>query len=138
MAMQLVTIDQKARGTLTGTRVRLFMAFVFWAAFGLVGGLPGISYAGYDYIDITNPFLRKAPLAVQPFKLSDRTPENERAAVAAIGLLEQSLEFTGYFKIIDPEAFLVDSENPAIIRPNIEFANWTGIGAELLITGGSM
>jgi TolB protein len=136
MFMQSETIDQKARGTLTRSRVRPFMAFVFWVAFGLVAVLPGITYAGYDYIDITNPFLRKMPLALQPFKLSDRTPENEKAAAEAIGLIEQSLEFTGYFKIIDPGAFLVDSHNPAIIRPNIEFANWTGIGAELLITGG--
>ncbi len=134
--MQLEMTDQKARGTLPGIEVRLFMAFLLWVVLGLVAVLPGISHADNDYIDITNPFLRKSPLAVQPFKLSDRTPEYERTAAEAIGLLERSLEFTGYFKIIDPEAFLVDSVNPAIIRPNIAFANWTGIGAELLITGG--
>ena len=136
MAMPQKINAMKALGTLTGTLVRPLMACVLWVAFGLVAAVPGISYADYDYIDITNPFLRKSPLAVQPFKISDRTPENEKAAAQAIGLIEQSLEFTGYFKIIDSGAFLVDSDNLAIIRPNIEFANWTGIGAELLITGG--
>ncbi len=109
---------------------------VLWAACCLVVASPGVSLADYDYIDITNPFLRKIPLAVQPFKISDRTSDAQQAAAEAVGFVSQTLDFTGYFKIIDPGAFLVDSENPAIIRPNIEFENWTGIGAELLVTGG--
>ncbi|MCP3955502.1 MAG: Tol-Pal system beta propeller repeat protein TolB [Desulfobacterales bacterium] len=128
--------DQKVRDSLNDTRIRPLKAFVFCAVLSLIFILPGPSHADYDYIDITNPFLRKIPLAVQPFKLSDHTPENEKAAAEAMDLIAQTLEFTGYFKIISPEAFLVDSKDPAIIRPNIEFANWTGIGAELLVTGG--
>jgi len=115
---------------------RSLRLLVIWAAIFLSGLLQGVSYADYDYIDITNPFLRKMPLAVQPFKLSERLPQNEKAAVEAAGLISETLEFTGYFEIINPEAFLVDVHNPPIIRPNIEFANWTGIGAELLVTGG--
>jgi len=114
---------------------RILRAVGFWAVLlGVVWS--GAAYAGYDYIDITNPFLRKIPLAVQPFKLSQNAPENEQAAAEAADLITQTLEFTGYFEIIDTGAFLVGSRNPAIIRPNIQFANWTGIGAELLVTGG--
>jgi TolB protein len=128
---ELVAVDLKAAG-----RPRCLRALIFSVFLMLLCGWPGVSRADYDYIDITNPFLRKIPLAVQPFKLSDRTPENEKTAAGAADLISQTLEFTGYFKIIDPEAFLVDPQNPPIIRPNIEFANWTGIGAELLVTGG--
>lgn len=44
------------------------------------------------------------------------------------------MEFTGYFKIIDRDAYLADPETDIIVS-NINFKNWTGIGAELLITG---
>jgi len=123
-------------GTFSGSTIQALRTLIFCVSILLCGLLPRISWADYDYIDITNPFLRKIPLAVQPFKLSERISQNEKAAVAATGLISETLEFTGYFKIIDPEAFLVDAKHPPIIRPNIEFANWTGIGAELLVTGG--
>ena len=128
--------DRKTRGFPNGKRAGLLKGIVVWAAALLAAFFPGTGFASYDYIDITNPFLRKIPLAVQPFKISDRTPENEASAAEAVRLISHTLEFTGYFEIIDPEAFLVDSANPPILRPNIQFANWTGIGAELLITGG--
>lgn len=128
--------NSSALSAFAAAPVRYLILLVLWAVFGLGVVLPGAAYANDDYIDITNPFLRKSPLAVQPFKLSVRTPENEKAAADALELTSQTLGFTGYFEIIDPGAFLADSENPAIIKPNIQFENWTGIGAELLITGG--
>jgi TolB protein len=129
-------IDRRALSTLTGMLKGPLKSMVFWAVFYLGAVLPGVSYADYDYIDLTNPFLRKIPLAIQDFKISERTPDSEKAAVEAAALLSKTLDFTGYFKIIDPGAFLADSANPAIIRSNIQFENWTGIGAELLVTGG--
>lgn len=127
---------QPTADTRPGFTIRTLRTLIFCVSILLCGLLPGISWADYDYIDITNPFLRKIPLAVQPFKLSKRISQNEKTAAEAAGLISETLEFTGYFKIIDPEAFLVDAKHPPIIRPNIEFANWTGIGAELLVTGG--
>jgi len=96
----------------------------------------GLAQTEYEYIDISNPFLRKIPLAVPWFKMtSGHAAEHEYARKAA-GLISETLEFTGYFKILDQGAFLTDPLNPAIISANINFRNWTGIGAELLITGG--
>jgi len=90
----------------------------------------------YDYIDINDPFIKKIPIAVPLFKsMSDKKGENFLSQEAS-NMLSQSLEFTGYFKIIDRDAYLVDPEKSGIIAPNINFKNWTGIGAELLITGG--
>jgi TolB protein len=90
----------------------------------------------YDYIDITNPNLRKIPMAVPVFR--SMTPSAEERAICeeASALLSETLDFTGYFKLIDRGAFLEDPETMGIIRENIQFKNWTVVGAEFLVTGG--
>ena len=89
----------------------------------------------YDYIDISNPFLRKIPLAIPLFKNETGTAEEAQLSESSSDLLSTSLEFTGYFKILDRQAFLFDPQSDGILTPQINFANWTVIGAELLITG---
>jgi TolB protein len=89
----------------------------------------------YDYIDISNPFLRKIPLAIPLFKNETGTAEETRLSKSSADLLSASLEFTGYFKLLDRQAFLFDPQSDGILTPQINFANWTVIGAELLITG---
>ncbi len=89
----------------------------------------------YDYIDISNPFLRKIPLAVPVFKTETGSTEGKQLSKSAADQLASSLEFTGYFKLLDRGAFLFDPEKDGVLTPQINFANWTVIGAELLITG---
>jgi TolB protein len=89
----------------------------------------------YEYIDISNPFLRKIPLAVPFFKNVSGTAEEQVLSKSSTELLSSSLEFTGYFKILDRGAFLFDPDKDGVLTPQINFANWTVIGAELLITG---
>ena len=89
----------------------------------------------YEYIDISNPFLRKIPLAIPYFKNVTGTEEEDQLAKSSTELLSSSLEFTGYFKILDRGAFLFDPTKDGVLTPQINFANWTVIGAELLITG---
>lgn len=89
----------------------------------------------YEYIDISNPFLRKIPLAVPLFKHENGTAEEKRLSNSSADLLASSLEFTGYFKLLDRGAFLFDPQKDGVLTPQINFANWTVIGAELLITG---
>jgi TolB protein len=89
----------------------------------------------YEYIDISNPFLRKIPLAVPLFKNVTGTAEETQLSKASSDLLASSLDFTGYFKILDPQAFLFDPAKDGVLTPQINFSNWTVIGAELLITG---
>ncbi|MBL0732290.1 MAG: Tol-Pal system beta propeller repeat protein TolB [Desulfosarcina sp.] len=93
------------------------------------------SFAGYDYIDITNPFLRKIPVAVSYFKTFSGSQEERQVALKTFDLLSATLEFTGYFKMLDRAAFLEDPHQSGITASNIKFHNWTSIGAELLITG---
>lgn len=90
----------------------------------------------YDYIDISNPFLRKIPTAVPVFKGITGDAAEAELAVKAADLLSAALEFTGYFKMSDRGAFLINPENYGIVASQINFQNWTGIGAELLVTGG--
>ena len=92
-------------------------------------------FAGYDYIDITNPFLRKIPVAVSYFKIFSGSREERQVALKTFDLLSATLEFTGYFKMLDRAAFLEDPHQSGITASNIKFHNWTSIGAELLITG---
>jgi len=89
----------------------------------------------YEYIDISNPFLRKIPLAVPLFKNERGTAEEKRLSSSSADLLASSLEYTGYFKLLDRGAFLFDADKDGVLTPQINFANWTVIGAELLITG---
>ncbi len=96
----------------------------------------GLAQTEYEYIDISNPFLRKIPLAVPWFKMTSGHAVEQEQSRKAAELMSETLEFTGYFKIIDRGAFLADPLNPEIVAANIRFRNWTGIGAELLITGG--
>jgi TolB protein len=92
--------------------------------------------AAVEYIDISNPFLRKIPLSIPWFKNISQNAKGDALSVELADLLSDSLEFTGYFKILDRSAFLVDPKNPEIIASRINFRNWTVIGAEVLVTGG--
>jgi TolB protein len=98
--------------------------------------IPGFCLADYDYIDINNPFLRKIPLAIPVFSNLLDSNANKPVLKKASDLLSETLEFTGYFKMLDRGAFLIDPDNPPLITPKINFNNWVSVGAELLITGG--
>jgi len=97
---------------------------------------PDMCQAEYDYIDITNPFLKKIPIAIPPFQTDLNGGDPAVDAAAACALLAETLNFTGYFKLLDQAAFLESPHETGIDAENLHFYNWTGIGAELLITGG--
>ncbi|MFC1817451.1 Tol-Pal system beta propeller repeat protein TolB, partial [Thermodesulfobacteriota bacterium] len=67
--------------------------------------------------------------------LSNNQAEDQ-AAKATADLLAETLDYTGYFRILDRGAFLVDPQKRNIDTPDINFRNWTGIGVELVLTGG--
>lgn len=90
----------------------------------------------YDYISISNPFLNKTPVAVTSFKAFSGHGAEVTAGIQAEQILKAGLDFTGYLKIMDPTAFLANPAESGIQLGQINFKDWTGIGAELLITGG--
>lgn len=87
------------------------------------------------YITITNPFIKKAPIAVPLLKPVSRTQAEAKLADDASKTLSGLLDYTGYFKIIDRAAFLEEPSVKGVTLPNINFKNWTLIGTELLVTG---
>lgn len=92
--------------------------------------------ANYNIVDVTNPFARKIPIAIPHFKPMEGGQAESIASRKSSEMLESALMFTGYFKMLDRGAYLADPETMPIDSPGINFRNWTGIGAELLITGG--
>ena len=88
-----------------------------------------------QYIDIRNPFLRKIPLAIPMFKNVNGGAAEAEYSRKAVELMSGSLDFTGYFKILDRSAFLFDPQKGGVSATDINFQNWTVVGAELLITG---
>ena len=97
--------------------------------------IPGVSLAGYNYIDITQPYLKKLPIAVPFFKTISNGDDAYRLSRTLSDLLANTLDFTGYFKILNREAFLVNPQTDAGFA-NVVFHDWTSIGADLLVTGG--
>jgi TolB protein len=117
-------------------RLRLVVICLLACAVGAFTILPVWAQSeSYQYIDIRNPFLRKIPLAVPLFKSYVAGPREDDNARKAVGLMTASLDFTGYFKILDRGAFLFDPQKSGVASADINFQNWTVIGAELLITG---
>ncbi|WP_083779000.1 hypothetical protein [Desulfarculus baarsii] len=57
------------------------------------------------YIDITQPFSRRLPIAIPEFQpLAGATPDS--VGPMATRMLQKNLEFTGLFDFLDPKSFL--------------------------------
>jgi len=90
----------------------------------------------YDYINVSNPFLKKTPVAVTNFKTFNGHAVEHTLGKTAVAILKEALDFTGYLKTMNPVAFLSNPAESGIGLGEINFRDWTGIGADLLITGG--
>lgn len=116
---------------------RLFLAFCQLGVLSLVlaSSLPCVARV---YIDITSPHLRKIPTAVPVFKMLDLKPGQAHAGLSQElpDLLAETLDFTGFFQILDRQSFLEDPQHAGLLQHAITFKNWTDVGAELLIKGG--
>ncbi|MBF0397744.1 MAG: Tol-Pal system beta propeller repeat protein TolB [Desulfobacterales bacterium] len=95
----------------------------------------GICRTDYDYVNISNPFLKKIPIAIPVFKAMYETEIENQIATEGANLLSDTLEFTGYFKILNREGFLEDIRKIGTTGQNIHFQNWISVGAEMLVTG---
>lgn len=85
---------------------------------------------------VINPFMKKIPVAVTDFKLFSGHLQELKAGKKAKMILRDALNFTGYLKTMNPFSFLSNPAETGIQLNQIQFRDWTGIGAELLITGG--
>ncbi len=87
------------------------------------------------YINISNSLI-KTPVAVTDFKAFNGHIDELKDGKQARQILIDALNFTGYLKTMNPVAFLSNPADTGIKMNQINFRDWTGIGAELLITAG--
>ena len=112
----------------------IIYCFLGWAC--LLFCWTPVSAKDYNYINISNPFLKKTPVAVTRFKAFNGHAAEVTAGKTAGDILKGALDFTGYLKTMNQVAFLSNPADSGIQLGQINFRDWTGIGAELLITGG--
>jgi TolB protein len=111
------------------------MTAVFLISAVIAAPAPADAQRDYEYIDISNPFLRKIPVAIPGFALGSGDPGELQSAEKAGRVLSETLDFSGYFKILDPGAYLEAPRQTGVTAEKITFRNWTVIGAEMLVTG---
>lgn len=87
------------------------------------------------YIDINAPSFQKFKIAIPEFHhLGDGNPRSGLARKLT-QVITHDLDLSGYFSPLDQEAFLGEEGN-ALTLEEIQFKNWSAIGADLLLKGG--
>ncbi len=104
----------------------LIFSVVFWCSSAACGKV---------YIDINSPAFQKFPVAIPEFKNLGSEPGENLSAWFA-DQLSHTLKITGFFKIINQDAFLEDQDSAGITIGEIDFSNWSSIGSDFLVKGG--
>lgn len=87
------------------------------------------------YIDINAPATRAFVIALPAFSDTAGT-DTEDLGSKLPAVIANDLELSGFFKAVtDPKAFLADTSR-FLTLDNINFGDWTVLGAELLLTAG--
>jgi TolB protein len=82
---------------------------------------------------IFGPGARSYPVAIAPLKnLSGAT---NQVATRFAEIVGRDLTLSGYFKILDPASYIEKSENSGYTTDDINFDNWSVIGALALVKG---
>lgn len=82
------------------------------------------------YIEINPRDERRLPIAVTDFVGPDA--QVGRTLAEVIG---RDLDFTGQFRVLDPAGFIEDPKKQAVLQRDIDFGDWTMVGAEALVKG---
>ena len=81
------------------------------------------------YLDIDSPSIKKIPIVIPNFKNQD--PGEAGLGEAASALLGHDLDFTGYFRILDPRGYLGTPDD----QGSVDYKAWSLTGADLLVKG---
>ena len=76
------------------------------------------------------------PIAISPPKVLSGGTAGRDSAQKFADIIARDLTLSGYFKIIDQEAFIERPESSGITTEEINFDNWSVIGAMGLVKGG--
>ncbi|MGH6629219.1 MAG: hypothetical protein ACREB3_05780, partial [Burkholderiales bacterium] len=61
--------------------------------------------------------------------------ENKQLSSAFTSTLVRNLELSGYFRNVDPAAYIEDAQQSGYELGQFNFANWSAINAEFLVKG---
>jgi TolB protein len=95
----------------------------------------GVCAKDYGYIYITNPFVKKIPIAIPAFQSVTKSFAETEVTQKSTDLLTETLLFTSFFALVDRGSYLVDPKNPDLNPDRINFINWRVVNADLLVTG---
>ncbi|MBF0390177.1 MAG: Tol-Pal system beta propeller repeat protein TolB [Desulfamplus sp.] len=97
---------------------------------------PGEVKSQHAYININDPLMRKIPIAIPFFKALTGHEQEVTLGKNGVDIMSNALDFTGYLAVLDKASFIENPANKGITGADINYKNWTVIGAELLVTGG--
>jgi TolB protein len=86
------------------------------------------------YIDITQPFFQRLPVAIPDFKYI--TGNQTQLAREMATTLSKDLDFSGLFRPLDPAGFLEDPQKTGLTVTDLNFPVWRRTGADFLARGG--
>ena len=89
---------------------------------------------GRIYIDINAPSVQKFRIAIPDFTNLTKQHKHQDLVSRLEDVISNDLDLSGYFSLIDKDAYLV-GENSTLTPGNIQFKDWSVIGAELLLLG---
>lgn len=102
----------------------------------LMAGRAGAQPAAGEPITITiaGPGSQLSAIAVSGLK-NLGGDNDHRAGSAFVGTLRRDLELSGYFRIIDPHAYIEDPQSLGFELGQFNFADWRSINADFLVKG---
>jgi TolB protein len=88
------------------------------------------------YIDVDSPNFQLFPIAVTDFNLTDtNTVKSPDSSVVLADEVRKYLLMTGFFNPLNKKSFLEDNKTGFDQVNNINFSDWTMIGADYLLKG---
>ncbi len=85
-------------------------------------------------ITIAGPGSQLSTIAVSGLK-NLGGDDDHRVASAFVGTLRRDLELSGYFRIIDPHAYIEDPQSSGFELGQFNFADWRSINADFVVKG---
>lgn len=85
------------------------------------------------FIDINSPTIKKITIAIPDFSFSSFDASSKGISKTAPFTISSDLDFSGFFKVLDPKSFL---DKPEVIAgSNVNYSNWSTVGAEAFVKG---
>jgi TolB protein len=115
-------------------RATKFLALACAMVLALATGRAAAQGAGPITITIAGPGSQLSTIAVSGLK-SLGGDDDHRVGNAFVNTLRRDLELSGYFRIIDPHAYIEDPQTSGFELGQFNFADWRSINADFVVKG---